>query len=445
MTSNNPSLASLAATISEAATALTALLDKNGLPAPSFAEDGLEDYPKLPELMGPRLQLLDAAADMFRLALGPNDFSFMNPLFLNFDASIMDIFNQFGFWTAVPLGGSATYSEIAKKVNLPESLVRRLLKYGLAIRVFAPAPDAPDSIVHTSLSAAPAKNQLLSSWIRHNFEEMRPATLHFPEAFSKFSAGKDKPSDEVLESAFSLANVDKLDQLESFWDYMVREVEGKPKGYRATKFAESMQAAASASAVKSEEVLKSGYDWSKLGGATVVDVGGSSGHDAVHLANNFPNVKIVVQDLPKVEESFNTKVPDELKSRISFKPHDFFQPQETKGDVYMLKMILHDWPDKDAAKILKGLLPQLTPEKSRVLLFEVVAPPQGAQLPFQTLNRLGASSDLQMLGSCNSLERTEQNWRDLVKGVDERLEITSVSQLPGAFQSVIEIKLNGSI
>lgn len=69
-----------------------------------------------------------------------------------------------------------------------------------------------------------------------------------------------------------MANIDKLDKPQTFWDYVNREVEGKPKGWRSARFAECMQVAASASVIKTDDLLKSAYDWNKLGEATVVDV-----------------------------------------------------------------------------------------------------------------------------------------------------------------------------
>ncbi|KAH6876328.1 S-adenosyl-L-methionine-dependent methyltransferase [Thelonectria olida] len=440
MTNATPSLTSLAEAISQASSALASKLEQDGHAAPSFTEDGLAEYPKSPEILGLRMQLLDAATDMYRLALGPTDASFLGPIFLNYDATIMDILNQFDFWSAVPLGGSATYSEIATRVNLPENLVRRILKYAIAIRFFASAPNAPGSIVHTSLSAVPAKQHLIRSWLRHNFEEARPGALHMAEAFRKFSSGKETSSEEPLESGFAVADIDRIGKPEYFWDYLDRSVEGKPEGWRATKFAESMQAAAGASAIKVEDLLKMGYDWSKLGEVTVVDIGGSSGHDAIHLANTFPGLSIVVQDLPKVQAAFDEQIPEELKSRIRFETRDFFTPQNTKGQVYMLKMILHDWPDKYAAKILTTLLPHLE-SGSRVLLVEAVAPPDTEALPFATLGRMMNGADLQMLNAFNSLERSLEDWKGLLNKVDERLKITYVSNLPGALHQFLEIRL----
>ncbi|KAF4439940.1 Sterigmatocystin 8-O-methyltransferase [Fusarium austroafricanum] len=440
MTDTAPSLSSLSETISQAATALAANLEQNGYPAPSFAENGLTEYPKSPEIVGLRMQLLDAVTDLYRLALGPSDSSFLQPLFLNYEATVMDILNQFDFWAAVPLNGSATYAEIVARVNLPENLVRRVLKYAISIRFFAKDANSPDSIIHTSLSAFPAKKPLFQAWIRHHFQEGRPAAVHAAEAFRQFSSGKEKLSEEPLETGFALANIDRLEKPETYWEYLNRDIEGKSKGWRAAQFSQSMQAASAASVVHIEELLRLGYDWAKLGDATVIDIGGSSGHDALVLAENFPNLTFVVQDLPEVEDAFNERIPVEFRSRISFEPHDFFAPQKTEGQVYMLKTILHDWPDRYAAKVIANLLPHLE-SGSRLLLIETIAPSDTAGLPSATLGRMMNAFDTHMLHNLNALERDVKNWQSLLNLVDGRLEIAYVSQVPGALHQFIEIKI----
>lgn len=185
---------------------------------------------------------------------------------------ILDTFNQFDFWDAVPLGGSATIPEIAHKTTLPQSLVRRLLTYSISSRIFAHSPPGSDAIVHTSLSARIAREPLYRSWLTHNMENARTAALHAPEAFRRFSAGRDEPTEEMLESGFAVADCDRLGRPSSFWEFLEREVEGRPDGFRVQTFARSMQAGASASNIKDGDVLLRGYDWSSLGEATIIDV-----------------------------------------------------------------------------------------------------------------------------------------------------------------------------
>ncbi|EWZ33287.1 hypothetical protein FOXYS1_5079 [Fusarium oxysporum] len=421
MTTTTPSLTGLAEAASQAATALAVKLEKGGYSAPSFEQDGLADYPKDPEIIGLRMQLLDATTDLYRLALGPTDSSFMGPLLAFHDASVTNILNQFNFWNAVPIGGSATYAEITARVHLPESIVRLVLKYAISIRIFAGANDKPDSVCHTSLSALPARNRLYQNWLRHLLEEAGPGSLHVAESLRKFSNGKQEPTSDVL----------GLCQPRN---------EGKPKGWRSARFAECMQVAASASVIKTDDLLKSAYDWNKLGEATVVDIGGSSGHDSTTFSQAFPNLKFIVQDLPQLQTSFDEQVPAEIKSRVNFEPHDFLQPQNTQGDVYMLKMVLHDWPDKYAANILRHLVPHLE-SGSRILLVEAVAPPDTAALPFATLSHMLNATDMHMLQFFNSQERNLQDWTNLFAKVDERLTLTYVSEVPGSVHQFLEVGL----
>lgn len=61
------------------------------------------------------------------------------------------------------------------------------------------------------------------------------------------------------------------------------------------------------------------------------------------------------------------KLPEELKGRLSFQAHDFFQPQKVEADVYFLRWILHNWSNKYGALILRALIPALR-NGSRVVI-----------------------------------------------------------------------------
>lgn len=156
----------------------------------------------------------------------------------------------------------------------------------------------------------------------------------------------------------------------------------------------------------------------------------------------YPKLKFVVQDVPENKIKFESSLPPDLASRISFQVHDFFTPQPISADVYFLKFILHDWPNKDAAKILQNLLSNFKPG-ARILLCENVLPPQfdgqGKFLHPTTVRRMHSVLDLQMLTEFNSLERSRQDWEALIKEVDERCVVGSILARPGALQSIIEI------
>lgn len=133
-----------------------------------------------------------------------------------------------------------------------------------------------------------------------------------------------------------------------------------------------------------------------------------------------------------------------MASRISYQVHNFFSPQPTKADVYFLKMILHDWPNKDACSILRNLVPSLK-YGARILLCENVVPPALDEHGNRTMpvmaQRMLSAADLQMLTAFNSMERTLDEWKALFREADENLEVRSVFTIPGAFQSIIELVL----
>jgi hypothetical protein len=83
MAESGPTLNGLAAAITQAASAISSYIEEHKLPAPSFAENGPEKYPRAPEVQFARLQLLDAATDLLHLAMGPESYSLMYPIFVS--------------------------------------------------------------------------------------------------------------------------------------------------------------------------------------------------------------------------------------------------------------------------------------------------------------------------------------------------------------------------
>ena len=108
-----------------------------------------------------------------------------------------------------------------------------------------------------------------------------------------------------------------------------------------------------------------------------MDVGGSHGEYSIAVAQRFPSMKCIVQDLPNVIGRAESLLPSDLKDRVSFMAHDFFQPQPVKeAAVYLLRWILHDWSDTYAIRILRALIPALG-RGSKILLHEYILPEPG--------------------------------------------------------------------
>jgi O-methyltransferase len=140
-------------------------------------------------------------------------------------------------------------------------------------------------------------------------------------------------------------------------------------------------------------------DW--RGDETVVDVGGGNGSLLVALVARHPGLRGVVFDLPEAnrdEASFG--------ERITFVPGSFFE-RVPRADVYVLSTILHDWPDEQAAAILRTIR-AAAPDHGRLVALETVIPdgndPHGAKW-----------LDLLMLALFAGRERDEGQWRALLE------------------------------
>lgn len=131
---------------------------------------------------------------------------------------------------------------------------------------------------------------------------------------------------------------------------------------RARRFAAAMSAFANGHG-NSPSFLAQNYPWATIQkGGTVVDVGGSKGNISVLLANKFPDLHFIVQDLPDMISGAMKTMPTEFQTRIEFQAHDFFTEQPVHGaDIYLLRNIFHNWSDSHAIRILKSLIPSLKP------------------------------------------------------------------------------------
>ena len=166
------------------------------------------------------------------------------------------------------------------------------------------------------------------------------------------------------------------------------------------------------------------------------------------LAKKFPDLNFVIQDLASNAEvgrkAATDSLPAQVLSRLTFQPHDFTLPQPVRGAaVYLLRMILHDWPDEQAVKIIRSIVAAMEKEKaascSRLLIMDSVLPEPGS-VPL-SVERVVRVRDLTMMQAFNSKERGLQDWKRLLDAADRRLRLVSVVQPPGSDMSVLEVVL----
>lgn len=105
----------------------------------------------------------------------------------------------------------------------------------------------------------------------------------------------------------------------------------------------------------------------------VVDIGGSTGETMIALTTKLPQITAVVQDLPNPIAK-RVVPPAEIEERITFMVHDFFNEQPvTDADLYIFRLVLHNWSDEDCVRILRALVPALRPGV-RVVVNELCLP-----------------------------------------------------------------------
>ena len=101
---------------------------------------------------------------------------------------------------------------------------------------------------------------------------------------------------------------------------------------------------------------------------------------------------------------------------------------------YYFRMIFHDWPDDKCIEILKNTVTAMEPGYSKVLINDIVLPDQGA-------TRFATQSDLNMMALLASMERSETQWRRLLKLAGLKV----VKVWPGVPESVIEAVCEGDL
>ncbi|KAH8692496.1 sterigmatocystin 8-O-methyltransferase precursor [Phaeosphaeriaceae sp. PMI808] len=410
-------IAVLAKEIEAQTTKLDKFFTESQLPPPSFDEDAPLMYPFPPDI-GEAQESLSAALDeLWWLNQGP----IQTIVAKSFATSIgLKTILKYNIQNLVPFETGTTFKELAEKTGVPEKNLTRLLRHGITDHFFRETQ--PGHIKHTAATKALAVTPVLGTWASMGMYEVGPAKMRMVDAIAKWP-----DSEEPNHSGFQLANNTEKTMFDFFEDHPERMRRFKD----AMSFLQTFPGLQPSFAVKA-------YDWASLGKATVVDVGGWHGLVSIALANEFPDLEFVVQDLPKVIEDAKAKSPVELSHRVTFQAHDFFEEQPVKNaDIYYFRWIFHDWSDKYCVKILRALIPAL--KSGARLLFSERCLEAPCTLPLRA-EKWNRDSDITMLATSNSQERDEDDWKALLKAADSNFTFEEVRRTPGAKLDLIVAK-----
>lgn len=180
------------------------------------------------------------------------------------------------------------------------------------------------------------------------------------------------------------------------------------------------------------DVLRA-YDFSDI--THLMDVGGGSGELIGAVAKEYPHIRGTVFDLPRCAESANNYLSRAgVEDRADFLAGDFFQTVPSVADAVILKNVIHDWNDERSSVILQNCRRALSKDGTFLLVERLM--PESPSVSDQ--DKAQAMSDLNMLRGPGGLERTEKEYRRLLKEAGFRL----ASIYPAGRFSVIEARVN---
>lgn len=187
-----------------------------------------------------------------------------------------------------------------------------------------------------------------------------------------------------------------------FFEYLADEPE----------FAEIFHNAMTSFSEAAVGAVTEGYDFSRY--ATIVDVGGGRGRLLAGILEATSRARGVLMDLPDVVAGAPAVLAQHhVQDRVDVVAGSFFDAVAEGGDAYVLKNVIHDWPDDHAVKIL-GNVRNAARSGSHVLLVEYVIPGHDREF-------VGKWADLEMLLVAGARERTAAQYGRLLSRAGFRL------------------------
>jgi hypothetical protein len=155
------------------------------------------------------------------------------------------------------------------------------------------------------------------------------------------------------------------------------------------------------------------YDFSRM--KIVVDVAGGLGRLLSTVLAEHPQLSGILFDQPHVLPDARPLVAEAgVAERCRFVGGNFFESVPAGGDAYILRNIIHDWQDDQAAAILATCRRAMANGTRLFLVERAIADDPRAALPV-------LYADLEMLVNVGGRERTTDEYAALLAGSGLRL------------------------
>lgn len=170
--------------------------------------------------------------------------------------------------------------------------------------------------------------------------------------------------------------------------------------------------------------LISSYDFGRA--RVLVDVGGGQGTLLKALLQYYPDVNGILFDTQPAVDGALADLEPTTASRLTVADGDFLKAVPPGGDIYILKLVLHNWPDHAATTILRKCRQAIADTDASLLIIERIMPecltPESAHV---------VASDLTMLTLFGGMERTANHYRSLL--ADAGFSLTNISHTSSPF------------
>jgi hypothetical protein len=146
---------------------------------------------------------------------------------------------------------------------------------------------------------------------------------------------------------------------------------------------------------------------------SIVDVGGGHGLLLANILRRNPHMRGTLYEVPPVIEGARNGPLLPLMDRCTLTSGDMFTSVPGGADAYIMKHIIHDWPDEVCVKILTACRQGVNPGGKLLVADSVIQP--GNEFS------IGKIMDIQMMLFPGGRERTEEQFRELLAASGWRL------------------------
>jgi copper chaperone CopZ len=272
--------------------------------------------------------------------------------------------------------GPKSAAELATQVKADASALYRLMRATASVGVFAEGPDGkfsqtPESAVLRS-DANPSLRAMAimhgHEWHMRGWEQLEYCV---------------KTGKTAIEKVYGMPIFEYLKQ---------HPTEGKVFNDAMTSF----------SMMDSPAVVDA---YSFEGINSIVDVAGGHGLLLAKILEKQPGMRGTLYDLPEVMEGAKNGPLKNLMDRCTLQSGDMFSAVPAGADAYIMKHIIHDWPDDKCVSILKACRKSVN-AGGKLLVVDSVIQPGNDFAP-------GKFLDLQMLVAAGGRERTEKQFSEI--------------------------------